>query len=66
MSLLSLAVLGACGSRTGLLVPGDEEASSNRTAPWTRTTPARLLDAGTDATEDVAELRDALPPIDVT
>ena len=62
-SLLSVAVLGACGSRTGLLVPGDRgfveadgavDDDSGQTA-----------DAGTDATEDVAEVRDALPLIDV-
>ncbi len=63
-SLLSMAVLGACGSRTGLLVPGDRgfvepdgavDDDSGQTA-----------DGGTDATEDVAEVRDALPLIDVS
>jgi hypothetical protein len=64
-SLLSMAVLGACGSRTGLLVPGDRGFVEPDGAV-DEDDSGQALDAGTDATEDVAELHDALPPIDVS
>jgi hypothetical protein len=61
-SLLSVAVLGACGSRTGLLVPGDRGFVEPDSAVEGDDA---AFDAGPDATEDVAEIEDALPPIDV-
>ncbi len=64
-SLLSIAVLGACGSRTGLLVPGDRGYVEPDGAVEGDDS-GQVADAGPDATEDVAEIPDVLPPIDVT
>jgi len=60
---LSAVVLVACGSRTGLLVPGEELASPDGgTGPGGDDSGETALDAGPDATE----VQDALPSIDVT
>jgi hypothetical protein len=64
-SLLSVAVLGACGSRTGLLVPGDRGFVEPDGAV-DEDDSGQVADAGPDATDDAAEIRDALPPIDVS
>jgi hypothetical protein len=63
-ALLSVAVLVGCGSRTGLLVPGEVEPESPDGAarPVGDDSGEAALDAATDATE----VRDALPSIDVT
>ncbi len=66
-ALLSAAVLVACGSRTGLLVPGEEEPA-NPVDGSTVVPPPGDDDSGEarDAGPDVSEIRDALPTIDVT
>jgi hypothetical protein len=61
--LLSAAGLAACGSRTGLLVPGDGFESPDATGPTGEDDSGEAL---RDAGGDVDELKDALPPIDVS
>ena len=61
-ALLSAAVLVACGSRTGLLVPGEEPGPDGAPRSGADDAGETALDSGTDA----AAVRDALPPIDVT
>jgi hypothetical protein len=61
--LLSAAGLAACGSRTGLLVPGDGFENPDATGPTGDDDSGEAL---RDAGRDVDELKDALPPIDVS
>jgi hypothetical protein len=63
-ALLSVAVLVGCGSRTGLLVPGEVELEG----PDGAASPVGddSGEAAFDATTDATEVRDALPSIDVT
>jgi hypothetical protein len=62
--LLAVGLL-ACGSRTGLLVPGEREIET----PDSGLGPTGDDDSGeavSDAGRDATEIEDALPPIDVT
>jgi hypothetical protein len=65
-ALLSAAVLVACGSRTGLLVPGEREPVNP--VDGSTVVPPGDDDSGEprDSGHDVSEIRDALPAIDVT
>src|SRR5579859_5199955 len=60
-AVLSVALV-ACGSRTGLLVPGEEESPDGATGPGGDDSGESALDAGPDA----SVVQDALPPIDVS
>jgi hypothetical protein len=64
-ALLSAAVLVACGSRTGLLVPGEGEPP-NPVDGSTIVPPGDDSGEALDAGPDVNEIQDALPTIDVT
>jgi hypothetical protein len=59
-AFLSVAVLVGCGSRTGLLVPGELEPESPDGAG------SPVGDDSGEAALDATEVRDALPSIDVT
>jgi hypothetical protein len=61
-AVVSAAFFIACGSRTGLLVPGEQGFPDGDTSPMGNDSGEMALDAGPDATE----VSDALPPIDVT
>src|SRR5277367_6580437 len=64
-ALLSAAIVSlcfACGSRTGLLVPGDGELANSDGSTGDDDSGQDMVDAGSNSTE----VRDALPAIDVT
>jgi hypothetical protein len=56
--------IAACGSRTGLLVPGDVEEDSGAPDALPDSV-IRRVDAGPDVREEDAREEDALPPLDV-
>jgi hypothetical protein len=67
-TLFLATVLVACGSRTGLLVPGEGELEIPDSPTGPTSDDDDVIQGTADAGErpDGAEARDALPPIDVT